>query len=164
MGKTLQNFKMAFAGESQANRKYLAFAEKADKEGFPQAAKLFRAAAEAETIHAMAHLRAMKAIGSTKENLKAAVSGETEEYKDMYPTMLEEAKVEGENAAERLFMFAAKAEQNHAELYQATLDNLNAQLTEEYYICPACGYLEKGKKLEKCPVCNVSGDKFYSIG
>ena len=164
MSKTLQNFKMAFGGESQANRKYLAFAKKADKEGYLQAAKLFRAAAEAETIHAMAHLRAMKAIGSTEENLQTAIIGETDEYKDIYPTMLEDAKAEGENAAERLFMFAAKAEQNHAELYQAMLDELNNQPTEEYYICPACGYLERGGKPEKCPVCNVSGDKFYSVG
>ena len=143
MTKTLANFKMAFAGESQANRKYLAFAEKADKEGFHEAARLFRAAAEAETIHAMAHLRAMKGIGSTEENLKAAFMGETNESTDMYPKMVEEAKAEGENAAERLFTFAAKAEQNHANLYQKMLNSLNSQSDEEYYICPACGYLEK---------------------
>jgi rubrerythrin len=125
MSKTQKDLQEAFAGESQANRKYLAFAEQADKEGFSQAARLFRAAAAAETIHAHAHLRAMKGIGKTVDNLKEAVAGETHEFKDMYPEMIEHAKAEGEKQAERSFTFANEVEKIHAELYQKALDNLD---------------------------------------
>jgi len=114
MSKTEQNLRDAFAGESQANRKYLAFAKKAEKDGYPQAAKLFRAAAEAETVHAHAHLRALGEIGSTLENLKVAVAGETHEFKSMYPDMIEEAKEEGNKTAERSFVFANEVEKVHA--------------------------------------------------
>jgi len=164
MAKTLNNLKMAFAGESQANRKYLAFSEKAEKEGFLQAAKLFRATAEAETIHALAHLRAMKGVGTTQENLKVAIAGETDEFTKMYPQMILDAQEEGESASERLMTFASSAEKNHAELYQNMLDSLETQKEEEYYICPACGYIHAGSTPEKCPLCGVSGDKFYSVG
>lgn len=124
MSKTEDALKEAFAGESQANRKYLAFAAKADQEGFAQAARLFRAAAEAETIHAHAHLKALKGIRSTKENLQEAVAGETHEFKIMYPAMIEAAKVEGHKEAERSFVFANEVEKIHAGLYQRMLDNL----------------------------------------
>ena len=124
MTKTEQNLMEAFAGESQANRKYLAFAKQADVEGYPQAAKLFRAAAEAETVHAHAHLRALGGIKKTVENLKEAISGETHEFKSMYPDMIEAAKEEGNKAAERSFAYANAVEEVHANLYQKTLDSL----------------------------------------
>lgn len=118
MSKTEEYLKEAFSGESQANRRYLAFAEKAEKEGYPQVARLFRAAAEAETIHAMNHLRALKAIRSTKENLEEAISGETHEFKSMYPEMLRVAKEEGNKNAEISFRYANEVEKVHAELYK----------------------------------------------
>ena len=124
MAKTQENLQEAFAGESQANRKYLAFAKQADKEGYPQAAKLFRAAAAAETVHAHAHLNAMKGVEKTAENLKSAVAGETHEFKNMYPDMIQAAKDEGEKAAERSFTYANEVEKIHAGLYQKALDNL----------------------------------------
>jgi len=125
MSKSEQNLKDAFAGESQANRKYLAFAKQADKEGYKQAARLFRAAAEAETIHAHSHLNALNGVKSTAENLKAAVEGETYEFKSMYPGMIEAAKAEGNKAAERSFNVANEVEKVHAALYQNALDNLS---------------------------------------
>ena len=126
ISKTLENLKEAFAGESQANRKYLAFAEQADADGYPQVAKLFRAAAEAETVHAHAHLRAMEGVGSTKDNLLAAVEGETYEFESMYPGMIAEAKKEGFKKAERSFNYANQVERIHAGLYQKALKNLGA--------------------------------------
>ena len=116
MSQTEKNLQEAFAGESQANRKYLAFAKKADQEGYPLVANLFRAAAEAETVHAHAHLRVLKGINSTAENLKEAIAGETHEFKSMYPDMIETAKSEGNKAAERTFSFANEVEQIHADL------------------------------------------------
>ncbi|MGB9627779.1 MAG: rubrerythrin family protein, partial [Thermodesulfobacteriota bacterium] len=124
MSKTEQFLKEAFAGESQANRRYLAFAAKADQEGFPQVARLFRAAAEAETIHAHNHLRALRGIRSTKENLEEAIAGETHEFKKMYPEMIEAAKKEGNKEAERTFHYANEVEKIHATLYQNLLNNL----------------------------------------
>src|SRR4030043_227287 len=124
MSKTEGFLKEAFAGESQANRKYLAFAAKADQEGSPQVARLFRAAAEAETVHAHNHLRALNGIGSTKENLQGAIAGETHEFKTMYPEMIEAAKAEGNKEAERSFNFANEVEKIHAGLYQKMLDGL----------------------------------------
>ena len=135
MSKTDQNLKDAFAGESQANRKYLAFAKQADAEGFPQAAKLFRAAAEAETVHAHAHLKAMDGIKKTTENLKEAIAGETHEFKSMYPAMIETAKVESAKAAERSFTYANAVEKIHAALYQKALENLGNPEPIDYYVC-----------------------------
>jgi rubrerythrin len=126
MSKTEKNLSNAFAGESQANRRYLAFAKQADKEGHTQAAKLFRAAAEAETVHAHAHLRTLGGIKSTAENLKEAIDGETHEFRDMYPKMIEEAKEEGNKAAERSFNYANAVEEVHAGLYQKALDSLDS--------------------------------------
>lgn len=164
MSKSEDNLKEAFAGESQANRKYLAFAAKADQEGFPQAARLFRAAAEAETVHAHAHLRALKGIKSTKENLKEAVAGETHEFKSMYPGMIETAKAEGNKEAERTFHFANEVEKIHAGLYQQMLDNLdNAKDAYSYYVCPVCGYTVEREAPETCPVCGAKGKMFKKI-
>ena len=164
MSKSEENLKEAFAGESQANRKYLAFATKADQEGFPQAARLFRAAAEAETVHAHAHLRALKGIKSTKENLQEAVAGETHEFKSMYPAMIETAKTEGNKEAERTFHFANEVEKIHAGLYQQMLDNLDgAKETYSYYVCPVCGYTSEKEAPETCPVCGAKGKMFKKV-
>ncbi|MEN6508612.1 MAG: rubrerythrin family protein [Smithella sp.] len=164
MSKTEDALKEAFAGESQANRKYLAFAAKADAEGFPQAARLFRAAAEAETVHAHAHLRAMKGIRSTRENLQEAVAGETHEFKSMYPGMIESAKAEGHKEAERSFHFANEVEKIHAGLYQQMLDSLDiAKDSYSYYVCPVCGYTVEKEAPDTCPVCGAKGKMFKKV-
>ena len=163
MSKSEQNLWDAFAGESQANRKYLAFADKAQKDGYAQVAKLFRAAAEAETVHAHAHLRALKAVGTTAENLQTAIEGETHEFKKMYPQMIEDAKAEGNTVAERSFVFANEVEQIHANLYQKALDNLDNQQDVDYYVCPVCGYTCENEPPESCPVCKAKGKSFKKI-
>lgn len=163
MSKTKENLQEAFAGESQANRKYLAFAKQADKEGYAQAAKLFRAAAEAETIHAHAHLRTMGGIGTTQENLKAAISGETHEFEHMYPDMIEDAKKEGDQAAERSFTFANEVEKTHAALYQKALDNLYALEEVDYYVCSVCGHTCENEPPDQCPVCGSKSKAFFKV-
>lgn len=149
----------AFAGESQANRKYTAFARKAEAEGKTNAAKLFRAAADAETLHALKHLEVAGKIGSTADNLKAGVEGETYEYKDMYPDFLKDAEEEGNKAAIMTFTFAMKAEEVHAKLYQEALENIDQTEEVFYYLCPVCGNIEKAVP-EKCSICGVPGSKF----
>lgn len=160
--KTLENLKEAFAGESQANRKYLAFAEKAEKEGYPNAARMFRAAAEAETIHAHSHLRAMDGVGSTAENLQEGVEGETEEYENMYPPMLARAEETGEKAAARSFRFAMEAEKVHAELYQRILDNLDSEEEMTLYLCTVCGNVETSP-VDECPICGAGPRAFKEV-
>lgn len=163
--KTEQNLRDAFAGESQANRKYLAFAKKADAEGYTQVAKLFRAAADAETIHAHNHLKALSGIGSTRENLVEAIAGETHEFKTMYPEMIAAAKEEKETIALRSFMYANSVEKVHAGLYTAALDKLETGLEDvEYYICPECGHTVAGSPPMTCPFCGVDGSHFYTVG
>ena len=161
--KTLENLKAAFAGESQANRKYLAFAQQADLEGYPQIAKLFRAAADAETVHAHAHLRAMGGVKNTEENLKAAVNGETFEFKDMYPKMITEAADEGEDEAHMSFMNANAVEQIHAKLYQKYLDNMANVAETDIYVCQVCGNTVEGAAPDVCPVCAAPKSKFKKI-
>ncbi len=164
MAKTESYLKEAFAGESQANRKYLAFAKKADDEGYHQAARLFRAAAEAETIHAHNHLRALKGIHDTKSNLQEAVAGETFEFREMYPDMIEAAKAEGNKEAERTFGYANEVEKYHAELYQKLMDGLTAGAAAyDYYVCPVCGYTCESEAPARCPVCGAKGDRFRKI-
>ncbi len=163
MSKTDQNLQDAFAGESQANRKYLAFAKKADRDGHPQVAKLFRAAAEAETVHAHSHLRALKGIKSTAENLQEAIAGETHEFKSMYPAMIEAAKAEDEGAALRSFTYANEVEKNHAELYQKALDNLDSPVEIDYYVCSVCGYTCENEAPDVCPVCSAKGKAFFKV-
>jgi rubrerythrin len=135
MSKTEQDLQDAFAGESQANRKYLAFAKKAEAEGFKQAAKLFRAAAAAETIHAHNHLRELGVVKSTKENLMAAISGESYEFQNMYPKMIEDAKAEGNKGAIMSFDYANKVEKIHADLYKKALDNIGKNQETDYVVC-----------------------------
>lgn len=164
MSNTEDALKQAFAGESQANRKYLAFAAKADQEGYPQAARLFRAAAEAETVHANNHLRALKGIGSTKENLQEAVSGETYEFKSMYPDMIETAKTEGNKEAERTFNYANEVEKIHAGLYEKMINHLDTQTESySYYVCPVCGFTSEREAPETCPVCGTKGRMFKKV-
>ena len=157
--KTFENLMEAFAGESQANRKYLAYAKKAEKDGKINAAKLFKAASDAETLHALKHFEVAGKVGSTADNLKDAVAGETHEYKDMYPDFVKVAEEEGNKAAVMSFTFAMKAEEVHAKLYQEALDNLNQTEETFYYLCPVCGNIEKFIP-EKCRICGVPGDKF----
>jgi len=159
MEKTMKDLMDAFAGESQANRKYTAFAKKAEAEGKTNAAKLFRAAADAETLHALKHLEVAGKIGSTADNLKSGVEGETYEYKDMYPEFLKDAEAEGNKAAVMTFTFAMKAEEVHAKLYQEALDNIDQTEEVFYYLCPVCGNIEKAVP-EKCSICGVPGSKF----
>ncbi len=164
MSQSEENLKEAFAGESQANRRYLAFAQAADREGFPQAARLFRAAAEAETVHAINHLRALKGIKSTRENLQEAVGGETHEFKSMYPGMIDTAKKEGNKDAERTFYWANEVEKVHAALYQKLLDDLGKTKEDyAYYVCPVCGYTAEKEAPDKCPVCGTAGKMFKKI-
>ena len=164
MSKTEKNLKDAFAGESQANRKYLAFAQKAQTEGFPQVARLFRAAAEAETVHAHTHLRTLKGVKSTLENLREAVNGETYEFKSMYPPMIADAKAEGDEAAVRTFTYANEVEKVHAALYQKAIDNLGKpQGDVDYYVCSVCGYTVEKEAPEECPVCKAKKKVFKKI-
>lgn len=163
MSKTEDNLKEAFAGESQANRKYLAFAAKAEQEGYKEAAKLFRAAAEAETVHAHNHLRELNGIRSTKENLQEAVEGETHEFKSMYPAMIEEAKSANNQSAVRSFQFANDVEKVHAALYQKVLDNLGKNEAVDYYVCKVCGNTVESEAPDTCPVCNAKKAAFYKI-
>lgn len=163
MSKTEENLMEAFAGESQANRKYLAYAKQADKEGHPQVAKLFRAAAEAETVHAHAHLRVLGAVKTTAENLKDAVAGETHEFKSMYPGMIETAKAEGNKAALRSFEFANTVEKTHADLYQKALENLGSNKEADYWVCSVCGHTVEDEAPEKCPVCQAAKKAFFKV-
>lgn len=157
--KTISNLMEAFAGESQANRKYLAYSKKAEKEGKLNAAKLFRAASDAETLHALKHFEVAGKVSSTIDNLKDAVAGETHEFQDMYPDFVKQAEAEGNKAAVMSFTFAMKAEEVHARLYQEALDKLDETEEVFYYLCPVCGNIEKFIP-EKCSICGVSGDKF----
>ena len=161
MSTTEQNLDEAFAGESQANRKYLAFAKQAERDGYPQAAKLFRAAAAAETVHAHAHLRALGGIRSTRENLAEALAGETHEFKNMYPDMIKAAEEEGHKSAVRSFTYANEVEMEHAELYQKALDNMENMEECDYYICSVCGHTHEKEAPTKCPVCGANANAFF---
>jgi rubrerythrin len=161
--KTEESLKEAFAGESQANRKYLAFSKKAEEEGFSQVAKLFRAAAEAETVHAHNHLRVLKGIRSTKENIQEAINGETHEFKKMYPEMIEKARAEKNNDGVQTFHYANEVEKIHAALYTKALQNLGKNEVVDYYVCPFCGNTVEKTPPEKCPICGAPGKKFMKI-
>ena len=163
MDKTTKDLMDAFAGESQANRKYLAFAAKADQEGYPQVARLFRAAAEAETIHAHNHLRALKGVKSTKENLQEAIGGEAHEFKEMYPGMIAAAKDAGNKDAERTFTFANEVEKIHHALYEKALKTMEEKKLVDIYVCPVCGYTVEEAPPDNCPVCGAKGKTFKKI-
>lgn len=163
MLKTTENLSDAFAGESQANRKYLAFAKKAEEEGYLQVAKLFRAAAEAETIHAHNHLREMEVIKSTKENLEAAINGESYEFQKMYPMMIEVAAAENHRKALKSFSLANEVEKIHASLYKTALENLGKNRATDYYICQVCGNTVEGEAPDECPVCGAKKQAFEKL-
>jgi len=166
MSKTKDNLKAAFAGESEANRKYLAFAKKADDEGYPQVAKLFRAAASAETVHAHNHLRIMGGIKSTAENLEKAIGGETYEFKEMYPGFLDVAAEEGENTASWSFNVANEVEKIHAGLYAKAAKSIKKSQDlphVDYYVCKVCGNTVEGIPSDKCPICNAPAKSFFKV-
>ena len=165
MPSTQDNLKEAFAGESQANRKYLAFAKAAEKDGFPNVAKLFRTAAEAETIHALGHFNAMGGVGTTARNLQAAIDGETYEFTTMYPPMIEQAEGESHKAT-RMFNFASRAEAVHAQLYTRALEAVKAGSdldVSDIYLCPVCGHIEIGQPNKDCPICGLKPDKYVHV-
>ncbi len=165
MSKTHDDLLAAFAGESQANRRYLAFAKKADEDGFPQVARLFRAAAAAETVHALTHFRTAGQVKTTAENLQEAINGENYEATVMYPDFIKNAEAEKEKKAVTSFKWAWEAEKVHEALYREALAGLNEKKEDEYdyYVCPVCGYTEKRSAPERCPVCNTPGSKFERI-
>jgi rubrerythrin len=166
MGKTEQDLKDAFAGESQANRKYLAFSKKAEQEGYKRAAKMFRAAAAAETVHAHNHLRELGGIRSTRENLNEAISGESYEFQSMYPRMIDDARNENREGALRSFLFANEVEKVHAELYRKVLDSLERDKGKDsdFHVCQVCGYTHEGKEApDECPVCKAKKQAFRKV-
>jgi rubrerythrin len=163
MPKTEDDLKAAFAGESQANRRYLAFAKKADKDGLTQVAKLFRAVAAAETVHAHSHFRAMNGVASTAENLKTAIAGENYEWTSMYPEFIQDAEAESVKRALASFRYAFEVEKVHEQLYRKALTALESQNSMEevdYYVCPICGYTHEGPLDGLCPVCKTPASKF----
>lgn len=163
---TGENLQDAFAGESQANRKYTAFARKAEADGYPGIAKLFRAAAEAETVHALAHLRVMGGINSTADNLQTAIDGEGYESQQMYPKFLEQATAEGNQSAQTSFKYALAVEKIHYGLYSAALKSLQAGKdlpAARIYVCPVCGNTVYDNAPDRCPICYTPGDKFMEI-
>ncbi len=166
MSKTEDNLKAAFAGESQANRKYLAFAKKAEQEGFPNTAKLFKAIAEAETVHAHNHLRILKMIKSTKENLQAALNGEIYEFTEMYPDFINIATQERINDAVLTFNYANQVEKIHGELCKKAIESIEQDKDideKEFFVCQVCGYTAEKEAPNTCPVCGASKEKFKKI-
>lgn len=164
MSKSIADLKDAFAGESQANRKYTAFARKADQEGHAQVARLFRAAAHAETVHALAHLNALGEVKTTADNLQAAINGENYEVVNMYPDFIQDAEAEGNKAAARSFKWAWEVEKVHENLYREALARLGQSgESYAYYVCPVCGYTVAKAAPERCPVCNTPGARFDLI-
>lgn len=163
MSKTERNLQDAFAGESQANRKYLAFAKKAEAEGYKQVAKLFRATAEAETVHAMNHLRELGGIKTTRENLEAAIGGETYEVESMYPPMIQDAASEGKKAAQNSFTYAFEVEKIHAALYKKALEALGNNEEVDYHVCQVCGNTVEGEPPDQCPICKAPKKMFKKI-
>lgn len=166
MSKSMDDLQAAFAGESQANRKYLAFAKKAEEDGFPQIAKVFRAAAAAETIHAHNHLKAMGGLKSTIENIQAAIEGEHYEFSEMYPAFIEDAKKDGNEKALKSFSWANEVEKIHHKLYLAALEAAKKKedLPEKpMYVCPYCGYTLEGEPEGDCPICGAKKETFMKI-
>ena len=164
--QSLKNLREAFSGESQANRRYLAFAKKAEEEGFMNIARLFRAAAESETIHAHNHLKAMDGIRSTRENLEEAWKGEKDEYTSMYPMFMDQAKRDANNGALRSFFWANEAEKVHGDFYERALEVIREEKDielKDMYVCSVCGYTVEGAPPEKCPVCGKGKEEFKLI-
>ena len=165
MSKTNEDLKAAFAGESQANRRYLAYAKQADKEGYPHIARLFRAVAAAETVHAHNHFGNMGGVNSTIDNLKAAIAGENYEVVTMYPEFMADAEKEGEKKPNISFRWAWEVEKQHEQFFRQALEALGSAAKEvEYYVCPVCGCTVVGMPPEKCPICGTPGKRFELVG
>jgi rubrerythrin len=161
----IDDLKEAFAGESQANQKYRAFAAQAERDGFPNIARLFRTTAEAERIHAEGHLKSLDGVGSTADNLKTAIDGETHEFTEMYPPMLQRATALG-HKAKRMFGYAVQAEAVHAKLYAVALEAVRQgkDLAEAtFYLCPVCGHIEFGEPPETCPICGAKASRYVQV-
>ena len=163
MEKTKKALSEAFAGESMANRKYLAFAAQAEKEGYPAAAKLFRTIAEAETLHAISHFRALGGVKTTAENLRGALEGETYEFTSMYPAFIKDAEEEGQKEALRSFTFANEAEKVHGELYKKNMESLEKGKDSTFWLCPVCGYVEEAHAPDVCPICGAKKEVFHTV-
>ncbi|HEY3324683.1 MAG TPA: rubrerythrin family protein [Planctomycetota bacterium] len=164
--ETEKNLQAAFAGESQANRKYLAFAKKAEEEKRPQIAKLFRAAAAAETIHAHSHLRVLKGVKSTAENLQEAVEGEAFEFQKMYPEFLAKAKAENNRPAMVSFEYAMEVEKVHHALYSEAAQTLATGKdlpAKDIFVCEVCGHTHVGEAPDECPVCGAKKSRFSKV-
>ncbi|MFN2292413.1 MAG: rubrerythrin family protein [Anaerolineae bacterium] len=160
---TTENLKSALAGESQAHIKYLAFAAQAEKEGRPNIARLFRAIAYAEEVHAINHLRELGGLGDTVANLEAAIAGENFEVEEMYAAYLSVADTQEEKGARRTMNYAMEAEKIHAEMYAQAKEAADAGddiEAGEVYICPVCGFTHIGEPPERCPVCKAKQDRF----
>ncbi len=165
MSNTIDDLKTAFAGESQAFQKYTAYAKKAAADGLPNIAKLFEATAQAELIHAAGHLKALDKVQTTLDNLQDAIDGETYEFTEMYPPMLQEAASEN-HKARVMFGYAVAAEEVHAALYQKALEAVREGKdleVSDFYLCPICGYIELNERPERCPICNTKGEKFLQF-
>lgn len=163
MSKTDENLKQAFAGESQASMRYMAFAEKADAEGYPGTARLFRAAARAEMVHALSHLRALGAVNVTAQNVETAVQGESFEFNEMYPAMVKDAVEEDKIEARYSLEYAMSIEMIHAKLFKKALAEEEVNATAMFYVCPVCGYTVRGKAPKKCPYCGVDETRFSEV-
>ncbi|MBI5582379.1 MAG: rubrerythrin family protein [Deltaproteobacteria bacterium] len=164
MSKTEEFLKAAFAGESQTNRRYLAFAARAEAEGFPQAARLFRAAAEGETVHAHNYLKALGGVRGTRENLREAIGVETRAFQTVYPEMVEAARAEGNKEAEEFFRYALETERSHAELFQKLLETPEVPEGEEpYFVCPVCGWTAAWIPPSTCPVCGAQDPEYIRV-
>lgn len=164
--QSTKNLQEAFSGESQANRRYLAFAEKAEADGYPNIARLFRAAAESETVHAINHLKAMGGIKSTLENAKEAWQGEKDEFTGMYPMFMDQAKRDSNNDALKSFFWANEAEIAHGEFYERAVNSLENEKDlelKELYVCSVCGFTVEDTPPEKCPTCGQPREKFELI-
>jgi rubrerythrin len=174
----LQNLQTAYNGEMNANAKYEAFAKKADEEGYKQVAVLFRAAAQAEKVHANNLSNVIQKMGATptadvknpevkttKENLQTALTGETYEYTKMYPEFLDNAKKEKNIEAMRAFNFSLQVEKIHAGFYNEAINNLEKwkKATDDFFVCPVCGFTERGKRNKPCPICDTPEDMFAVI-
>lgn len=163
---TMENLNAAFAGESQASRRYLAFAKKAEEEGLKNVARLFRAAAEAETVHAHNHLRTSEGVKTSKENIQKAIEGERYENQEMYPKFIDEARNEGNAEAEKVFGWANRVEKIHQGLYEKALEKIESGQDiegKDYYVCQVCGNTVEGKPPEKCPVCGMPRERFSKV-
>jgi rubrerythrin len=159
MSNTEENLGKAFSGECQAHMRYLAFAQRADEESFPGTARLFRAAAKAEMVHALNHLRAMATVGETKDNLETAKQGESFEFKQMYPAMVKDAVAENQVEARHSFEYAMAVEMIHHNLFEKALENESTNAAASFYVCPICGYMAP----KKCPYCGADESKFIEV-